>query len=350
MCDALFQSFSISVHPIHPLIHLPTFQTDYNNFWQWCRNSDISQPDNKLLNDPTFLCLLFSILCCGATVAPLAAWTAGSLQNIEKDKTVKQLRKMCSTSLSLCQHLQHPTFFTLVSSLLIHSCSKPGATHLEDLSFVSIILRVAQNMGLHRDGSSFGLDSITSELRRRVWWHITWLDVQTSILHGSPSCCSSNEVGSDVKMVSDTRDEDLSLMANGFGMRGLSPSSSATSIAMLLAIGRFESTRFKRFLANNLSSARDLGQAQFDNVVSAAKSLQTKLDKMIARIPTQGIAETGFIPSRLATASPLTHEWLYSDRTDQATIWNSWAKNMLIYHAEDRSRNISAETIPCSCR
>ena len=154
--------------------------------------------------------------------------------------------------------------------------------------------------------------------------------MQTSILHGSPSCCSSNEVGSDVKMVSDTRDEDLSLMATGFGMRGLSPSSSATSIAMLLAIGRFESTRFKRFLANNLSSARDLGQAQFDNVVSAAKSLQTKLDKMIARMPTQGIAETGFIPSRLATASPLTHEWLYSDRTDQATIWNSWAKNMLI--------------------
>lgn len=48
VCDALLQSFSIGVHPILPLIYLPTLQKDYNSFWQWCRNSDISQPDNKL--------------------------------------------------------------------------------------------------------------------------------------------------------------------------------------------------------------------------------------------------------------------------------------------------------------
>lgn len=329
-CDALLQSFSISVHPIHPLIHLPTFQTDYNNFWQWCRNSDISQPDNKLLGDPTFLCLLFSVLYSGAKVCPLAMWMNDSLQDLEKDSTVEHLRKTYSTSLSMCQHLQHPTISTLVSSLLAHSCSRPDAAHFEDLRFVSTILRIAQSMGLHRDGSSFGLDTITSELRRRVWWHIVWLDVQVSILHGSQLCCGCNEAEIDVRMVSETRDEDLFMITNGLSSRGLPPSPSVTSVAMLLATGRFETARFQNFLVNSLNSARDLGQNQFDKIVSAAKKVQTKLDQLIVRIPTQGISETGFIPSRLASASPLTHEWLYSDRAGQATIWSSWAKNMLI--------------------
>lgn len=255
---------------------------------------------------------------------------ADSLQDLEKDNTVEPLRKTYSTSLSMCQHLQHPTFFKLVSALLAHSCARLDATYLEDLRFVSMTLRIAQTTGLHRDGSSFGLDSSTSELRRRVWWHIVWLDVQMSMLHGSQICCGNNEAENDVRMVSETRDEDLFMVTSSLASRGLSPSSCATSIAMLLAIGRFETTRFKQFLFNSLYSVRDLGQAQFNIVVNAAKILQTRLDKLIARISTQGVSETGFIPSQWANTSPLTHEWLYSDRAGQATIWSSWAKNMLI--------------------
>lgn len=259
-------------------------------------------------------------------VSPLEMWMADSLQDLDQDITVEQLRTTYLTSLTMCQHLQHPTFSTLVSSLLAHSCSKPDAAHFGDFS---TILRIAQNMGLHRDGSSFGLDAITSELRRRVWWHVVWIDVQASILHGSQICCGSNEAQNEVRMVSEIRDENLSIMTNTLASRGLPLSPSVTSIAMLLAIGRFETALFKQFLVNSLDNARDLGQAQFDKIVSAAKSMQTKLDRLIVRIPTQGISETGFIPSRLANASPLTYKWLYSDCAGQATIWNSWAKNML---------------------
>ena len=326
VCDTLLQSFLISVYAIHPLVHLPTFQTDYNNFWQWCRNSDISQPDNKLLGDPTFLCLLFSTLYCGATVS---SWNDGSLQNLEKESTVDQLRKTYSSSLNMCQSLQSPTFFTLVSSLLAHSCSKPDEADFEDLRFVSMISRIAQSMGLQHDGSLFGFDPIETEMRRRVWWHIVWLDLQVSMLHGSQACCGSTKAQSDVKMVSEARDEDLSTMTITSISKDIAQSPSATSIIMLLAIGRFETVRFKQFLVKSVDSACNLGQVQFKQCVSAAKSLQTKIDNLIVRIPVQGISETGFIPSRLAHASPLTHEGLYSDRACQATIWSAWARNML---------------------
>ena len=328
-CDSLFQSFLIAVYPVHPLIHIPTFQTDYNNFWQWCRNSDISQPDNKLLDDPTFLCLLFSVLYCGAVVSSSAAWDTGCLRELEKKSTVEQLRKTYLSSSSMCQSLQHPTFFTLVSSLLVHSCSEPETTKFGDLDFVAMILHIAQSMGLHHDGALFGFNPITSELRRRVWWHIVWLDLHASMTQGLQACCISTKAQSDVKMVSETRDEDLSKMTNTSALRDSAQSPSATSVTMLLAIGRFETVRLKQFLTNHLDSPCGLGRTQFRKFFSAAKSLQLRLDKLIERIPVQGISETGFIPSRLANASPVTHEWLYSDRPGQATIWSSWARNML---------------------
>jgi hypothetical protein len=35
-------------------------------------------------------------------------------------------------------------------------------------------------MGLHRDGSEFGLSPFESEIRRRLWWHLMLIDIRTS--------------------------------------------------------------------------------------------------------------------------------------------------------------------------
>lgn len=37
-------------------------------------------------------------------------------------------------------------------------------------------MRIAQQMGLHRDGSHLGLSVFETEMRRRVWWHIIYMD------------------------------------------------------------------------------------------------------------------------------------------------------------------------------
>lgn len=329
VCDALLHSFSIGVHPILPLIHFPSLQKDYNSFWQWCRNSDISQPDNKLLSDPTFLCILFAVLYCGAKTALPAIWMASDLERVKKEIIVEQLQRSHSASLDACQHLRYPTFSTLISSLLAHGCSRPDIEFLEDLRFLSTVVRIAQSMGLHLDGSFFGLDPVTCELRRRVWWHIVWLDVQASIVHGSQTCCGSSEELRNSRMVTNIRDEDFPLIIQHRLSRSLSASSGATSITMLLAIGRFESARFKHLLISSLRDSHILGQARLDECIGAAKSIQAKLDRLIMKIPDLGNPETGFIPSRLAKASPVTHEGYYGDDPIQPTVWSSWVRNML---------------------
>jgi hypothetical protein len=47
-----------------------------------------------------------------------------------------------------------------------------------------VVLRIAQKMGLHRDGEFLGLSPFESEMRRRVWWQILLLDTISALTSG----------------------------------------------------------------------------------------------------------------------------------------------------------------------
>ncbi len=64
-----------------------------------------------------------------------------------------------------------------------------SARRHDDTRFVwtlcGLAIRIAQSLGLHRDGSAFGLSPYETEMRRRIWWSICILDVRVSEEHGS---------------------------------------------------------------------------------------------------------------------------------------------------------------------
>ncbi|CAG8130601.1 unnamed protein product [Penicillium nalgiovense] len=47
-------------------------------------------------------------------------------------------------------------------------------------TMTSIVIRLATGLGLHRDGSAFNLQPFEVEMRRRLWWSICILDIQTA--------------------------------------------------------------------------------------------------------------------------------------------------------------------------
>lgn len=47
-----------------------------------------------------------------------------------------------------------------------------------------VIIRIAQKMGLHRDGELLGLSPFDTEMRRRVWWQIILLDAVYAMMSG----------------------------------------------------------------------------------------------------------------------------------------------------------------------
>jgi hypothetical protein len=47
-----------------------------------------------------------------------------------------------------------------------------------------VIIRIAQKMGLHRDGELLGLPPFETEMRRRVWWQIMLRDAVFALMSG----------------------------------------------------------------------------------------------------------------------------------------------------------------------
>ncbi len=74
-------------------------------------------------------------------------------------------------------------------------------------SLTGLALRIAQSLGLHRDGTVFGLSPFDTEMRRRLWWQVCILDTRASEDHGSDP--SILDYSFDTKFPSSINDEDL---------------------------------------------------------------------------------------------------------------------------------------------
>ena len=51
-------------------------------------------------------------------------------------------------------------------------------------SLMGLIIRNAEKLGIHRDGTLLGLPPVEIEERRRLWWHLQHLDLALSVRSG----------------------------------------------------------------------------------------------------------------------------------------------------------------------
>jgi hypothetical protein len=318
--DALLEVFFLAVSPLTPLVHRRTLRADYDEFWDWCRDSKNNLPPQKFRDDPTFFCLLFAVLYCGASAAPAASWTSGGLHGQHSETTIHTLKAAYEMSLDSCQHLEHPTLNTLVSTLLAWPFLDWPREPMREVVDVSTTIRLAQSMRLHRDGAGWpALSHVEQEIRRRAWWHIIRLDAQSSVSSGLPLCCGSEALEA-VSMIADICDEDIEEPSS------LSPKH---SIATIFTIGCAETARLQSKIIAHLHSGRGLTRDGVKELITAAKEHQKKIDALISRIPSQGIPERGLIPSRLVNVFLSTHPALYRDDATQPTVLGAWTRVML---------------------
>ncbi|RFU24179.1 hypothetical protein B7463_g12164, partial [Scytalidium lignicola] len=329
VCDLFVSSFLVGVRSIYPLIHLPTFCRDYDMFWRWYMHSDPSTFD-LLIDDPTFIPLLLSALFCGAVAAPATFWSgARPLACLDIDTTIDQLRKAYLKGLDYCEYTRRPTLNTLVAAILGHCCSRPAGDGFDDHSFISTVVRVAQNMGLHRDHAPPGLDSTARETRRHIWWHVVCLDTQHFLRYGSQSYCGTEGSQWDVQMVYEASDESIPEPQLGPSAPAPALNLRRATVMTVFAIGRYETARFMHTLLNRVNSCHPFNQADFYVFLGEYKKLYSKVDALINRLPAQGIPEQGFLPFWMASASTLTHEPPHMDRSKDPCAFTAWARAVL---------------------
>lgn len=197
----LYKAFMSGIHAISPVIHPPTILKLYNAFWDWY---DYSSYSGEPCPNPSFLPLLYAIWYGGSITV--------SIRTIKAEFNVQSrvpLSTMYSEEvtrwLTKISFPRSPSLQGLAAYLIVQTILSKEEEPLTSSLFISLAMRVAQTMGLHRDPAKFGIEPCEAEYRRRLWWHIIHMDGVVAMSSGLPPLVSDENYW-DVRETSEVKD------------------------------------------------------------------------------------------------------------------------------------------------
>ncbi|KIW30712.1 uncharacterized protein PV07_02419 [Cladophialophora immunda] len=190
----LWEVFKENVDPVVRILHRPTAKTILMNAASSIDR--VSKPAEALL---------FSIYF-GAVVS-LTPEQCQQLLDEDKQSLLKKYRFATEQALARADFLNSSSLMCLqaLSFFLIF------VRHCDDSRLVwalgGLAIHLAQSLGIHRDGTHFGLNPFDTEMRRRLWWQISLLDNRAAEDHGVDP--SFTEEFYDTKVPANLNDDDI---------------------------------------------------------------------------------------------------------------------------------------------
>ena len=186
--------FITNVDPIIKLLHVPHYEKIVS---EASKNLDhISKPTEVLM---------FTIYY--AAVTTLSPDDCLVYLGLEKQAGLRKFRFAVEQGLSRTGFLNTQELIVLQSMLLFLTCVRRSDDTRYVWTLTGLLIRLAQALGVHRDGQTFGLSPFETEMRRRLWWQICTLDVRASEDHGTDP--SIVEQSFDTKFPLNINDADL---------------------------------------------------------------------------------------------------------------------------------------------
>ncbi|KAL1301658.1 hypothetical protein AAFC00_005878 [Neodothiora populina] len=168
--DQLVAQYMLAVHPIARTVHRPTFEKQYNVFWD-CFNQGSTPP-------APLQALIFAAMFSAAVSSTDV--TAMQMTGMPKTMLVEQLRVATEASLARAHFLQTTKLDTLQAFVMYMIPLCHNEVSRAQSALVGLAIRLAQCNGLHRDGSLYGLSALDTHVRRLVWHQLCFLDIRTA--------------------------------------------------------------------------------------------------------------------------------------------------------------------------
>ncbi|KAK5165795.1 uncharacterized protein LTR77_008718 [Saxophila tyrrhenica] len=210
-----FSSLNVDLLSLHPL---PGQISAY-----WSIYKDRVDPLVKVLHIPTieptilsaashlsnlskgFEALLFTIYY-GATTSLNAEDCKASFGE-EKTVLLARYRFAIEQALSRANFLTTEETIVLQAFVIFLICLRRNNDARVIWTLTGLVVRIAQTLGVHRDGTHFGLPPFEIEMRRRLWWQVCILDTRASEDHGCDPTIM--EQSFDTKMPLNVNDVDI---------------------------------------------------------------------------------------------------------------------------------------------
>ncbi|KAI1078391.1 fungal-specific transcription factor domain-containing protein [Whalleya microplaca] len=167
----LWQIFIVNIDPLTKIVHVPTLQPA------------IEKAATNIRDVPrSFEALMFAIY----SAAVMSLTDDECKQRLCEPRKVLLLRYISATkdALSRAKFMGNANLIVL-QALIIHLLAvrdiyEPRAVW----SLTGVAVRIAQSLGLERDGVYLGLPPFETEMRRRIWWQLKMHDFRTAELCG----------------------------------------------------------------------------------------------------------------------------------------------------------------------
>ncbi|KAF2459638.1 fungal-specific transcription factor domain-containing protein [Lineolata rhizophorae] len=167
--DRLLKQYWLAVHPIAHTMHKPSFERQYASFW--------NQVSTGVEPPFSFQAVILAALLSAAISMPENEVLLEF--GVAKQELVENFREGTETALARANFLRTTKLETLQAFVmyLIPLCrSEVSRAHS---ALTGTAIRLAECMGLHRDGSYYGLTPVEVHIRRLIWYHLCWLDIRT---------------------------------------------------------------------------------------------------------------------------------------------------------------------------
>ncbi|KAH8690685.1 fungal-specific transcription factor domain-containing protein [Talaromyces proteolyticus] len=173
----LWQAYITNVNMHIKVLHIPTVQ------------SMLFAAIKDLKNVPyDFNALMFAIYFCATS--SLDPVSVGRVLGQERHAALRRFQQGIEQCLSRASFLELPTVTSLQAFVMFLMSARVHNKGRSSWTLTSLAARLAQSIGLHRDGKNFNLPPLESELRRRLWWQIVNNDHRASEDHGISICTS----------------------------------------------------------------------------------------------------------------------------------------------------------------
>lgn len=168
----LWHIFLDNVDPMTKILHKPTFQETLIQ-----ASSDINNVSKGLE------VLIFAIYT--AAVTSMDSDNCNVKFGEDRKTLLARYRHATERALSRANFMATSDIQVLQAFTLYLLVTRSDYDSRTTWAMAGVASRIAQGMGLHRDGTTFGISPFDTEIRRRLWWQISILDFRSAELSGT---------------------------------------------------------------------------------------------------------------------------------------------------------------------
>jgi hypothetical protein len=189
-----WESYKDSVEPLVKVLHVPTFETTFDD--ALANPEKVSKGLESLL-----FAIYYGAVTCTSTEECLKNWGE------DKSALLSKYRFALEQALARANFLYCDEIVILQAFVIFLILLRRNDDARKIWTLTGLVVRIAQTLGIHRDGSHFGLAPFEIEMRRRLWWQVCVLDARSSEDHGCDPTIV--EAQFDAKMPLNVNDTDL---------------------------------------------------------------------------------------------------------------------------------------------